>query len=508
MSDKKLQEIIIDRFDGGISDDPRAPVKTQFVMSKHFDIFSSPNRLTPYRSLEADSNDGSTPTGMKAYDVRDYWFSALSGRLYGLAKNGSSQAKVVYKADGDQDAGNWTLPSSSEATAVRVAGSFIEWGTVAALWMFTGSTGISTCIPGTSFTTALANTGATIASVAQSIISPRDNNMYMFYNSSVPQAYVVRVSAGGVVTDNVLPLPVGYKITSACLTNSGEIAIGLSSTFGGGIGRSILVIWDPTLSNMSQVIDFGDGVIASVGNVEGYIVAVMNIGLTSSLAPTGGKLTVRVWGGGSVQTIKDIKATTIGSLISSQRIVKDFKLYFPASLFYNGALQHGIWAFGRKNPGAAFGITLAVADENIGVNGIQGFGSAGDYFWLSINADGTIDKIDDQANYTFTSVYESQKFNGGNASIVKDMQSIFATYAPLPAAGQVVVKYRKDEETSYTTLFTETTDNEVRTELGRGGAVTLPSFKEIQFRVESTGGAEITALGFRFFGLQSATTPN
>ena len=60
----KQVEIKINNFSGGISDDSRANSASQFIISKHFDIFSNPNRLTPYRSFETDTNDGSTSTGI------------------------------------------------------------------------------------------------------------------------------------------------------------------------------------------------------------------------------------------------------------------------------------------------------------------------------------------------------------------------------------------------------------------------------------------------------------
>ncbi|MFS6749783.1 hypothetical protein, partial [Staphylococcus aureus] len=61
---------------GGISDNNRQVrlyrknyFADSFIISKHFDIFSNPGKITPYRDLGADTNDGSTSTGMKQYVV-------------------------------------------------------------------------------------------------------------------------------------------------------------------------------------------------------------------------------------------------------------------------------------------------------------------------------------------------------------------------------------------------------------------------------------------------------
>ena len=104
----KLTEITINNFSGGVSDDSRENNATKFQIAKHFDVFSNPSRLTPYRSLEADTNDGSTSTGMKQYAVQDFVYASASAKLYGLGQTGAGLTKIVYKADATT--GNWTLP--------------------------------------------------------------------------------------------------------------------------------------------------------------------------------------------------------------------------------------------------------------------------------------------------------------------------------------------------------------------------------------------------------------
>lgn len=121
----KTVEIKINNFFGGVSDDPRKPSVNEFIISKHFDIFSQPDRLTPYRSLEADANDGSTATGMKQYQVRDFLFASTTAKLYGQGQSATGKSKIVYKADATT--GNWTLPASSESTGAVFYGCLVEF---------------------------------------------------------------------------------------------------------------------------------------------------------------------------------------------------------------------------------------------------------------------------------------------------------------------------------------------------------------------------------------------
>ena len=165
----KLAEIKINNFSGGISDDPRENNATKFQVSRHFDVFSQPNRLTPYRSLEADTHDGSTSTGMKAYLVQDYMYASGSAKMYGLGQTGAGLTKIVYKADATT--GNWTLPASSEGNGAVKNGCFIEYKDY--LWGFQGTNQIFKygVLSGTpSITNSASTTGVTITSVAQGLL--------------------------------------------------------------------------------------------------------------------------------------------------------------------------------------------------------------------------------------------------------------------------------------------------------------------------------------------------
>ena len=116
---EKIWEQKIVRFDGGIADDIRTPIGSSGANVKHFDVFSNPYKLSPYRSTEADTNDGSTSTGMKQYDVYKPTLGS-NGKLYGLGKNGSGYPKIVSKAV--PDSGNWTLEATAEGNATRITG--------------------------------------------------------------------------------------------------------------------------------------------------------------------------------------------------------------------------------------------------------------------------------------------------------------------------------------------------------------------------------------------------
>lgn len=492
----------IKRFDGGIADDPRQPLSNLAAMVKHFDIFSNPYKMSPYRSTEADTNDGSSSTGMKQYDVRHFTLGT-NGKLYGLGKNGSSQPKVVSKAT--PASGNWTLEATAEGNAARIVGAFIEWQN--AWWFFEGTNKLSKWTIGSTVTDGVLTVGSTILTVAQGVIGA-DDNLYMFYNNKV-----VRVNAAGTATDDVFAgIPSDMRITS--VTRYGTyIAIGCAygtSATATPLGRSQVFLWDMVNTVTAfDIVDWGEGALMCLGNVEGRLCGVTDNGLSSSLGLSKGSMVVRMWAGGTPQVMKEIVANqtvTLGRFLN-EVVVKNNKMYWVASVPFNqsttteSTFHLGVWVFGRKNANSDFTLALDQIEEAIDTSNykIVSFGNAGNLWYINHSNDGSITKTDDSANYTYTSIYESPILDLEDSSLTKKLLGVTVRFASLPAAGQVVLKYRKDEEASYTTIFTHTTDDSIShasVNIESSGA-TLPQFKEIQFRIESTGNAEITGLKFK-----------
>ena len=67
----QIHQLKINRFDEGISDGPREPISERNAASliQHFDCFSNPYKLTPYRSTEADTGTNVSSTDAKQYDI-------------------------------------------------------------------------------------------------------------------------------------------------------------------------------------------------------------------------------------------------------------------------------------------------------------------------------------------------------------------------------------------------------------------------------------------------------
>lgn len=482
--------ITVRDFSAGIEDSPRKQSAGGFQITKHFDIFSDTKKLTPYRSLEADTETAISTTDLKQYLVRDFVYSSTSSKLYGLGQTGAGLTKIVQKADATT--GLWTTPATSEGNGAVQNGCFFEYKDY--LWGFQGTTSLFRwgLLSGTpSITNAAATVGATITSVANGVIAA-DGNAYLAYNN-----VIVRIAPGLTITDSAKTVPTNYKITS--LANYGSyLAIGCSpvSSFN---GQSKVFIWNLSSDLFQETIDWGEGDLRILEVIEGLLVGVTDRYLNNATGAGKGSMIVQGYSGGAAQVLKEIFTQALtGKTIPIQKAVKNNRLFWAAKIMTNSAgttYNEGIWSFGRKNSSYPFAITLDVIDENVDTDGIQSFGTAANYFFIAHSGDGSVDKTNDSATYAFTSAYESQLFDFGDPTITKKLDQITVYTAPLPTSGSVTVKYKVDAETSFTTIGTLSTVGALSRNfinIESTGA-NFPTFKEIQFRIESvTGGAEIT----------------
>lgn len=489
----KQQEIKINKFFGGVEEDIRKPSANGFAITKHFDVFSNPQRLTPYRSLEADTETSVSSTDLKQYLVRDFVYSSTDAKLYGLGQTGAGLTKILQKADATT--GLWTKPASSEGNGAVQNGCFFEFKDY--LWGFQGTTSLFRwgLLSGTpSITNAAATVASTITSVANGVIAS-DANAYLAYNN-----VIVRIAPGLTITDSAKTVPANFKITS--LTNYGSyLAIGCSpiSSFN---GKSKVFIWNLSSDLFLETIDWGEGDLRILEMVEGLLVGVTDRYLNNATGAGRGSMIIQGYTGGAAQVLKEVfTQALVGKTIPIQKVVKNNRLFWAAKIMTNSAgteYNEGIWSFGRKNSAYPFALTLDIIDENINTSGIQGIGSAANYFFIAHSADGSVDKTNDASTFAFTSIYESQIFDFGDITLKKKLDQFTIYTAPHPATGSVTVKYKIDNETSFTTIGSFSTSGGLSRDFINieSTGVNFPSFKEIQFRIESvTGGGEIT--GFK-----------
>jgi len=486
----KIVPIQQNNFSSGISDSSRMPVSSGFALSKMFDVFTDPNRLIPYRSLEADTATSVSATDLKQYFVRDFKYASSSDKVYGLAQNGAGLTKIVYKAV--SISGNWTVPASSEGNGAVKNGCFFEFKDY--MWGFQGTNQVFKwgLLSGTpSITNSVGTVSATITSVADGVIA-KDDNGYMAYNN-----ILVRVLPGGTIQDEVLTIPSNLKITS--LTNYGNyLAIGCSPASSYN-GVSKVFLWNLTSDDVQESIDWGEGDLRVLETIEGgFIVGITDRYLNNTVGAGKGSMIIQVYSGGVAQVVKEIfTQALVGKTIPTSKAVRNNRLFWAAKLMTNSAgteYVEGLWSFGRKNVNYPWAMTCDITDENINTSGIQGFGIAGNYFFIAHSNDGSIDKTNDSAVYAFTSSLETQITNFGDYKADKRLKSLEVAFAPIVSGQAITAKMKVDSDTSWTTIGTFNTVGKVsRTFLNiESTGLAFPSGREFRFLLESVGGLELT----------------
>ena len=485
----KLTEIKISNFSGGISDSPRENNASKYQVAKHFDVFTDPTRLIPYRSLEADQT-ASVADDMKQYVIKDYMYASGSDKLYGLGQTGAGNAKIVYKANATT--GVWTLPASSEGNGAVKNGCFVEYKDY--LWGFQGTNQIFKygLLSGTpSITNSASTTGVSITSVAQGLVF--EDYLYLPYNNKI-----WRATDATTFSDAYLVLPTNTKITS--LTAYGKyiaIAVAPISNYN---GVSKVLLWDGTSTDIQESIDWGEGELRILETIEGILVGVSDRYLNNATGAGKGSMIVQIYQGGAPQVVKEVftKALT-GKTIPLNKAVKNNRVFWAAKIMDNaeGTLYtEGIWSFGRKNVNFPFSLSLDVIDENINTSGIQAFGMAGNFFFITHSGDGSIDKTNDANTFAFTSIYESQILDFGDSFSDKTLLKLNVAFRKLATGESVTAKYKWDDATAYTTAGTFSTAGELSHSFLNieSTGLSFGSGKELTIRVESAGGAEILGI--------------
>ena len=458
----------------------------------------------PHRSTEADETK--TQKIVKFLYARQTVDAATVHRLYGfgVALETTKPAIFHYNVD-DALTGGWGYPTYNESSvAGRSEDVFFYYKNFIYMWTGVGrylvrfDTTIATVFNNSYYDA----TAASDYSLIQPVHHPSDDIAYFFREN------VVHRLNGVTWTASVLTLPDDSVITAACAYGN-YLAIACT-TKGTSKYKSIVFLWDrdSSLATLTERIDFGEGKIVHLANLNNKLFAVMEhyISLSGVSNIGKGKILIKQASGQFGITVNEVIVdTNVGVMYLPQvRYVDDDKLYFATGATLNSDLRKGIWVLDSNGK-----ITLDFIEEEVETSGsYYGIYKIGNMWWIAHDKDGTtaekgsINRTNDEEVYTYTSIYESLIFNMGDSSLTKKLIGVEVMTELLPSAGQIVLKYRSDanlDSTTWTTIYTNTTDDSIShgaINIESSGA-TLPEFKEIQFRIESTGGAVITGLKFK-----------
>lgn len=489
----RIQRIELKTFEGGVSDDVRLPSNNSYEVSQHFDIFSKPKQLIPYRKPETDETISNTSTAMSEFSIKN--FESANSKLWGLAQvsSGSQFVRIMEKSVPD---GDWALSATgTDVSGARGLQTFTHYKNYIYgfrsnryLWRYGDITGTR------AFTNTFGDTGAgDIANTTQGHIA-KDDNLYVGHNNKLSS-----VDGAGTFTADVLTLPTNLYLTDLDDYNT-KLAIGTRPK-NTAEGTSKLFTWDLVSDDVSDVIDWGEGDLKCVGNVEGVIIGVSEVagGTSTNLEP---KAVISQWAGGSRKVIKEISlvdedGNTYSVNQGSRK--KGNKMYFSVVATAGGSQKklQGVWVIGRKKEGRPIATTIdRYINDTSSATSVYSFFFVGDFFWTSHGATPTIQRTDDDANFT-EPILITQKY--GDPLLDHTLLALGVSHLPLTSGQSVKVEYRVNEATSWTTVMTSSVANSLSKVVTQAvGIGNFKTFSEIQFRLTSIGGAKITGLRGKF----------
>jgi hypothetical protein len=480
-------------FSQGISDDVR--LKSGYAFTKHFNTTVTPNVLTPYPSTSANETAASGGASLKENLITRFQY--VGGKLWGLGiKTGGTLSKIWKQVDAHNGTGwdvDYTLEDSTDNTVANFPmfttyDDYVYGYGGQYIWRAGDLTGTPT------FTSRYKGAlSAVIVSACDGYVHPTDNVLYGGYNN------IVWKINGATFTDSALTLGTNYQITSLCRYGN-YLAISVIDKNDSYSSKVILWDRDSTLADVDKIIDFGSNGLMVLDTINETLVGVAKMSPTSFGGENQTGLIIKVFNGIEFITIKEVPATGNFNLQKTKQ-VKNNILYFSVDTFTTSeGTLNGIWAV-RRN-GNTYSVNLEIIEPDVAVDGgIQSFYNVGDYWWISHSDDGSIQKTVAGANsYLGTFTYQSNIFSLGDPSITKKLIGVTVTTKPLPSGASYTLKYRINEESSYTTIFTESTDNSIShssINIESAGTI-LPQFKEIQFQLTGTGKTEITGIDFTY----------
>lgn len=504
----------VNNFSGSIADDLYEAGPGDFSIAKHFDTLSYPYRLKPLRGVMSDTANTDVGNMIVASD----------GLLYGVGSdrpNSNPTLGAIWKRSGYGVSDSWGELSNSKS-GVGIAYPFlVEYknGNIAAKTIYYAGTNKIISIDPSNGISATTKT-LSFTNIGQGFVHPKDQILYFPYDNNIGTI----TNASETPNATQLVLPKQYQIP--CLTNYGNyLAIPAFSGAGSGVYSSVVYLWDrdTSLSTVSESIPWGQGQLKVLNNLNGVLIGISTASSNfNSSVQDSDSILIKAYSGGTEPIlIKEIIAKHLPgngqpsvTINPNVNFIYKNRMYFSVNIVPNDGVSnsyYGLWSVGKNKSNGQYSVTLErIATNDNSETGVLAAAIVGDFVSMCHTAVGTltctINGTTSSSTYNATSVYESvinprmgvNRYTVLHPLMQKTISAVSCHYAPLTQGAQVVMKYRADSTGVWTTIFTETTLGAVSTEMLNAQGVPFTKGRNFEFRLESSGGAEIIAFVYKY----------
>jgi len=485
------------KFDGGHAEDIRTFATDECEKSLNFDIFTNPHKLLPYPDGIVETPASGAMADLQISDV-DVSLIGTSYLMTGVGYESGASAKPTFYTKSDivtaftsqaVAAGNTYQKNSLVIYKNKAFGLAYNVSNQYILYRYDSAGSITT----------IGTISTSSQFYAKPFVHPEDKILYIIIGSTITSW-----NDSSLVTTTTI-LPTDMEATSQ--TDYGTyLAISMRPLRGNG--NSIVYLWgrDASINTLQGQVNFGDGNLLILENLNNILIAVMQPqnALTTAMV---NKIRVRGYAGGTVETLKSIVIT--GTQTGNPLKVKNGeKLYFGFNnddcIYVFGKNKEGNWII-TKDRYYYNGTTIGSA--------FAGLSMIGDIMWRLFSTvagayilmrQKVISYLGETATYTSVSTYKTT-INPGMAVADRGKNKqlkAFRIYFTGKASGTIGVKYSVDGS-AMTSIISESTtaiEDMKQTTMQVDGNAFIAG-RELQFQLESTGGVEIKNYEYEYDNL-------
>ena len=443
-----MAERIQNLFYGGMADSPRDPSLYKFDYSKHFDIFSDPKRLIPYKNVYAN-NDGITaatnePANFLTYNASNYLLAR---------KGATTEDKVKIFADtlgGD----TWASPTgavagtaSSKNNAVFIEYKGIIYGVRGSRYIWSYNIATDT------FTDTAYDTGSAASNVIVNAIIGTDGYLYFFLDNKI------FYFDGSAWAQALLTIPSDEYIVGAAKYGD-YLGVLTNRNSAYPTYPAKLYVWNYASPFASEIRDCPAGNFNILGSASNSLIVV-----AKELCPEGFILSIQEYNNGGFSPIFNKILPSTVSIVRWKSQSINGRMYFAVSDSGTGRKYQGVWIVGKVKEGYPLATTIAF-------DYLEDTGTPADILNFSIDVNGQVHIVT-----TDFLIHKINSLNGVSASVnpisiieltkyveYAKLSAVKLLTASLPSAGITRLKYSKDAETYWNQIFKSTTDNEINHE--------------------------------------------
>jgi hypothetical protein len=497
---------IINRFDGGNSEDIRTTSTNESDSSVNFDIISNPHllRAFPDQVAETISTGSTVITDFQITDVITVQI-ANALKLVALGRESAASSKLSFFTKDTPISTAWAKIATIANTETPQAGTLVEYkgqayavGNSATAHLYQFTTGASA--------TDIGSMGTRDTETPKPFVHPEDNILYIGINNTIYTYNGTALALG-------LTLPTNVKITS--LTNSGGyLAIAVrkvsfdSQLNALSTGSSLVYLWgrDTSLTTLQEIINWGTGDLMVLENINETLIGISQtktIGAYDTIINY--SYNIKIYNGGHPVLVKEFLMTT-------SNVLRHWKAKQYNKLYFCFDTDDAIYSCGLNKLGQYF-VTKEkyLLNGNIITGTLNNFSIIGDIMFASYTDGGVAGYFTrtSDATYVNSSVYTTSinpAMAVGDRYENKQLVSVQIAYECNSTNGNITVGYYCEDESGTRFGTLQPILNITKTATGQYVSVAEADVngdqfltgREYKFRIATTGDVRIKELRYKY----------